>query len=432
MENLEGQSLGKYDVLGEIGRGNMARVYFGRDTFTGRDVAIKVADPTAFKNNKAGRRRRKLFFNEARAAGLLKHPNIAAIYDAGVEEQYRYIVMEFVPGGKTLHNHIHPDTLLPMEEVVEIVVKCAVAFDYAHRKGVIHRDVKPRNILLVENHEIKIVDFGVALITGDEAADTQVLGYLGSPLYMSPEQVRGETITNQSDVFSLGVVMYEMLTGQHPFIADTVPAITHKISHEAHVPLRELRPDLPPVLDHVIERTLKKHPAGRYNMGIDLAGDLSLVFDHIRLAEEDVSGKEKLKMVKDLEFFKPFEESEIWELINASVFRHYKEGDEVVSEGNFGSSYYVVAAGDMYIRRQGTDIDQLKAGDSFGEIAFLTEAARTASVIAKGKATVMELQSDVIGRTSMNCQFAFQKAFLQTMAARLTRAMELIYYYRST
>ncbi len=432
MENLEGQSLGKYDVLGEIGRGNMATVYFGRDTFSGRDVAIKVADPTAFKNNKAGRRRRKLFFNEARAAGLLKHPNIAAIYDAGVEEEYRYIVMEFVPGGKTLHNHIQPDTLLPMEQVVEIVVKCAVAFDYAHRKGVIHRDVKPRNILLTESHEIKIVDFGVALITGDEAADTQVLGYLGSPLYMSPEQVRGETITNQSDVFSLGVVMYEMLTGQHPFIADTVPAITHKISHEAHVPLRELRPDLPPILDHVIERTLKKHPAGRYSMGMDLAGDLSLVFDHIRLMEEDISSQEKLKMVKGLGFFSRFEESEIWELINASVFRRHKSGEEIASEGNFSHSFFIVVSGEMYVRRQGTDIDQLKPGDSFGEVAFLAEALRTVSVIAKSEVTVMELQSEVVDHTSMNCQFAFQKAFLQTMAARLTRAMELIYYYRST
>lgn len=427
MEGLENQSLGKYDIIRQIGRGNMGTVYLGMDTFAGRNVAIKVANPDSSKPEKLARRHRKLFFNEAKASGLLRHPNIVAVHDAGVEEDIRYIVMEYIPDHSTLAKYCLPENLMSLEHVVEVMLKCAIAFDYAHRKGVIHRDIKPKNILLTQEQEVKIADFGVALITqAEEAENTQVHGYLGSPLYMSPEQVFSGEITNQSDIFCIGVVMYELLTGVHPFSADTIPGISHNIRKEPHLPIRALRPDLPDIFAHIIDRTLKKHPAGRYSTGLDLAGDLGLIFDHIQVTHHDLSSREKFERVKDLEFFREFAESEVWEMINASLWQDFSPDEEIINEEKEVTSFYILVAGSVVIRRRGKDIDRLKAGSCFGEIGSGSKHGRSASVYSSGESTVMKVRASLIQRTSSNCQIQIHRSFLSSMADRLSRATDLI------
>jgi eukaryotic-like serine/threonine-protein kinase len=427
MEGLENQSLGKYDIVRQIGKGSMGTVYLGMDTFAGRQVAIKVANPDSSKPEKLARRHRKLFFNEAKASGLLRHPNIVGVFDAGVEEEIRYIVMEYIANHGTLADHCLPDTLLPVETVVEIMLKCAIAFDYAHRKGVVHRDIKPKNILLTREQEVKIADFGIALITQAEAAeDTQVHGYLGSPLYMSPEQARGEGISNQSDIFCIGVVMYEMLTGMHPFAADTLPAISHRIRKEPHLPIQALRPELPDVFTHIIDRTLKKHPAGRYSMGLDLAGDLGLIFDHIQVTHHDLSGREKFERVKGLAFFADFAESEMWEMINASLWQDFTGDEEIINEEDDVSSFYILVSGTVIIRRRGKDVDHLEAGGCFGEVGYVNKRGRSASVFSADESTVMKVRASLVERTSQNCQLQIHRAFLSSMADRLARATEII------
>lgn len=427
MEGLENQSLGKYEVLRQIGKGSMGTVYLGVDSFTGREVAIKVANPDSSKPEKLVRRHRKLFFNEAKAAGLLRHPNIVAVYDAGAEADIRYIVMEYVPEHGTLADHCQAETLLPVHTVVEIMLKCAIAFDYAHRKGVVHRDIKPKNIMLTRDREVKIGDFGIALITqAENAEDTQVHGYLGSPLYMSPEQARGETITHQSDIFCIGVVMYELLTGHHPFAAETIPAISHRIRKEPHLPLAALRPELPEVLSQIVDRTLKKHPAGRYSMGLDLAGDLGLVFDHIQVTHHGLSSREKFERVRTLDFFGEFAEAEVWEIINASLWQDFRPAEEIIAEGEDVSSFYVLVSGEVSIRKHGRDVDQLQAGSCFGEIGYVTKKGRSASVISVTECTVMKVRSSLVERTSQNCQLQVHRAFLATLAERLARATEII------
>lgn len=427
MEGLENQTIGKYDIQRQIGNGSMGTVYLGVDTFNNRQVAIKVANPDSSKPEKLARRHRKLFFNEAKASGMLRHPNIVAVYDAGVEEDIRYIVMEYIPDHETLDDYCQPDTLLPVETVVEIMLKCAIAFDYAHRKGVVHRDIKPKNIMLTREHEVKIGDFGIALITqAEEAENTQVHGYLGSPLYMSPEQARGESITNQSDIFCIGVVMYELLTGQHPFAADTLPAISHKIRKEPHLPIQALRPELPEIFAHIIDRTLKKHPAGRYSMGLDLAGDLGLIFDHIQVTHHDLSGREKFERAKDLAFFKDFSESEVWEIINASLWQDFAADEEIINEDEEVNSFYVLVSGSVVIRRRGKDVDHLEAGGCFGEIGYVMRSGRTASVISTGEVTVMKVRASLVARTSQSCQMQIHRSFLASLAERLARATEII------
>ncbi len=421
MGALENSTLGKFDVLREIGRGSMGTVYLGHDPFTGRDVAIKVAHPEQLSDAQQGGRYRKMFFNEAKVAGRLRHPNIIQVYDAGVEGDICFIVMEYVAGGETLHKHARPGALLPMEDVVRIAFRCAKALDYAHRKGVVHRDIKPRNVLLTEEMDVKIGDFSIALMCEADATETQVHGYVGSPLYMSPEQVHEDTLTNQSDLFSLGVVMYELLAGRHPFQGESLPGIIQKITETPHTPLQELRSDVPPVLAHIVDRCLKKRPAERYKTGLDLAGDLSLVFSHIRLLDEALPGGDKFALVKDLRFFQEFSEPEIWEVINASGWHEYDPGSEIITEGEIDNSFYVIVTGEVEVRKGDKNLDVLQQGDCFGEMGFIAGKERTASILARTAVTAMKVRASLIERASLHCQLRFHKVFLNTLVARLSQ-----------
>ena len=207
------KKLGKYELIKKLGEGATSTVYLGRDPFAQRDVAIKVATPEILGDPDKGRLYSHLFLNEASLVGKLNHPHIVQIYDAVVAEKLCYIVMEYVPG-HTLEEHARPGHLLPMDRVVELIFKCTRALDFAHRIGITHRDIKPANILMSGESDIKISDFGAAIIGGN--ARTQVSG-VGSPAYMSPEQVQEESLDHRTDIYSLGVVMFQLLTGQLPY-----------------------------------------------------------------------------------------------------------------------------------------------------------------------------------------------------------------------
>ena len=420
------QTIGKYELIRPIGDGNMGTVYLARDPFSLQDVAIKIATPKPADDDRIARRRRKLFYIEAKAAGMLRHPNIVATIDAGVEDDRRYLVMEYVAGASTLDRFCKPDNLLPIEHVVGTMLKCAIAFDFAHNEGVVHRDIKPKNIMLTQDNEVKICDFGLALITSADINDTQVMGRLGSPRYMSPEQVSEEMVTNQSDIFSLGVVTYELLTGVSPFKADNISAIARRITREAHKPLTEIRDDIPPALVHIVDRTLKKHPAGRYQTAMDLAGDLSLVHDEIRHTTNQLYSTRQFERVSRLSFFEEFEESEILETVKAGEWQEYEVGNQIIMEGEFDKSFYLLVSGKVSVRRADFEVDVLRPGATFGELGFIVNQARTATIVAQDKVTVLKVRSSLIERTSVNCQLRFQKAFLKNLAERYCSTMNFI------
>lgn len=426
MQNLENTTLGKYELIRLVGKGSMGQVYLGRDPFADRDIAIKVASAESGQIDGSITRNRKLFFNEAKVAGQLRHPNIVAVHDAGVEGDIWYMVMEFVPGSRTLDAHTKPDSLLPIYDVVRLVFKCAKALDYAHRNGVVHRDIKPKNILLTVDNDVRIADFGVALITRHDVTETQVHGYVGSPLYMSPEQIEDHDVSNRSDLFSMGVVLYEMLTGKHPFTADNLGTILYQVTQKPHPPLNEVRPDVPRTLERIVDRCLTKAASDRYGSGLALAGDLSLVFDELKLSEEELSGGDKYNRIKGLRFFNEFSESETWELLNASRWEEYETGDDIVVEGEIDSSFYVIVAGAVDVRKGSRSVDTLTVGDCFGETGFASGERRSAGIVAEQPVTVMKVRSSLIERASLNCQLRFHKVFLNTLVERLSRATDRI------
>src|SRR3989344_1186591 len=263
----ETRKIGKHEIIKEIGRGATSVVYKAYDPFQDREVAVKAVFPEALGDQEHGRRYRKLFVTEASLAGKLSHPHIAAIYDAVADDQASYIVMEYVDG-TTLEPYSRVDHLLALSRILEIIYKCARALDYAAREGVIHRDIKPANILLSGETDIKISDFGAALNNASES--TQITG-IGSPAFMSPEQVREQPLSYQTDIFSLGVVFYQLLTGRLPFMGTNNYSIIYQIINVDPAPPSRFRNEVPPQIAAIVQRMLQQNTADRYQTSGDRA-----------------------------------------------------------------------------------------------------------------------------------------------------------------
>jgi serine/threonine-protein kinase len=261
-------SLGRYEVIKELGRGSMGIVYLGKDPTINRSVAIKTMRLDQIDDSDELKEFKERFFREAESTGRLAHPNIVTIYDAGEEQQLGYIAMELLDG-LGLNVWCRKANLLPIDRVIEIAAVVAEALEYAHRQGVVHRDIKPANIMVGNTRSVKVMDFGIARMTTSTKTQTKVI--LGTPSYMSPEQLNGTIVDGRADVFSLGVVLFELLTGEKPFDADTISSLMFKIAHAQHPPARSIRPDLPPCCEVILDRALQKDPANRYESAEALA-----------------------------------------------------------------------------------------------------------------------------------------------------------------
>jgi CHASE2 domain-containing sensor protein len=269
---VEKPMLGRYQVEKELGKGAMGVVYLGKDPKISRVVAIKtMALSQEFDEDELVEVKER-FFREAETAGRLNHPYIVTIYDAGEEHDLAYIAMEFLKG-KDLAPYTKPDNLLPLPAVMEIVAKTAEALDYAHSHNVVHRDIKPANIMYeLDTGNVKVTDFGIARITDSSRTKTGMV--LGTPSYMSPEQLAGKKVDGRSDLFSLGVMLYQLSTGQLPFSGDSMATLMFKIANEPHAPVKSIKPDLPQCLSDIIDRMLQKDSEQRYARGNDIAADL--------------------------------------------------------------------------------------------------------------------------------------------------------------
>ncbi|HSC48320.1 MAG TPA: serine/threonine-protein kinase [Gammaproteobacteria bacterium] len=266
--------LGRYELVKELGRGAMGVVYLGKDAKIGRQVAIKTMALSDEFDGATLKEAHDRFFREAETAGRMNHPNIVTIYDVGEDQGLAYIAMDFL-SGDPLQKYTTSANLLPMGEVVAVVLKIAEALDFAHKHHVVHRDIKPANIMYDrESGRVKITDFGIAALT--DLSKTKTGTILGSPLYMSPEQVSGKKVDGRSDLYSLGVSMYQLLRGELPYEAASLTGLLFKIANEPHPDVTFLRPDIPPTVKIVIDRALQKDPDQRFQTGMEMANALRL------------------------------------------------------------------------------------------------------------------------------------------------------------
>jgi len=412
--------IGKYEIERELGRGATSAVFEAVDPFTGRRVAIKWVLPEALGDRVHGKRYRKLFITEASLAGKLSHPHIATIFDAVAEDDGSYIVMEYVDGG-TLERFARVDNLLPISQVLEIVFKCCKALDYAAKQGVIHRDIKPANILLTKDNQIKITDFGAALT--DSAQTTQVSG-IGSPAYMSPQQVKELTLSHQTDIYSLGVVLFQMLTGRLPFQASNNYSLIYHVINTEPPPPSRYRPEVTPNLDAIVARAMHKTTDARYPTWEEFAFDLANAFGSLASRVEVIPDSEKFNTLRQLEFFRPFSDVELWEVLRITNWHRHPKETVLIREGETGTSFFVLAGGEVKVTKQERLLNVLRTGACFGEMAHLTKQAftRTASVATLSQVTVIEIKSERLQQASEHCRHQFNGAFLAMLVDRLALA----------
>ncbi len=263
--------LGRYKVLKELGRGAMGVVYLGKDPKIQRFVAIKTMRLDQIDDGDKLKEVKARFFREAESAGRLSHPNIVTIYDAGEQDDLGYIAMEVLEG-HSLKQWARTPNLMPVADTAEILAVVADALDYAHQQGVVHRDIKPANIMLTKDRLVKVMDFGIAKTASSSRTQTDIV--LGTPTYMSPEQIAGKKVDGRSDIFSLGIVLFELLTGRPPFTADNLSALLFTIAHQPHPALTTIRTDLSPMFQEALDRALQKDLPQRYRRASEFAQDL--------------------------------------------------------------------------------------------------------------------------------------------------------------
>jgi len=409
--------IGKYVIINKVGRGSTGTVYLSHDPYYRRDVAIKVYNIEEDSDADRARVSRKMFFNEAHMVGMLQHPNILPIYDAGEEDGKYYVVTEHIQGARTLSAYCRPDNLLRVDDVVETIYKCAKALHYAHSRGVIHRDIKPSNIMLTTDNDVRIIDFGIAICNDSDVS--RIEGIAGSPSYMSPEQVQSEELTPRSDIYSLGAVLYELLTGFRPFRADNLSKLLHQIVYATPPPIHTYRDDLPEELEHVVAMTMQKDPHKRCKSGSDLAADLTRVHKDLRTKYDSLDKQEHFDLLRTLTFFHEFSHAEIWEVLRASDWHEYKDQDDIVREGEMDDRFYIIVSGQATVEANGRQLGVLSNGDCFGETSYVRGAKRTASIRAKGPVTILRVSSTLMEQVSSSCQLRFNKVFLRSLITRL-------------
>ncbi len=415
------EKIGKYQVVKKLGEGATSEVYLCHDPFADREVAIKVVFPDTLGDDENRNLFRKLFITEASLAGKLAHPHIVQIYDAVVDEGISYVVMEYVDGG-TLEPHCNPDALLPVDRIVEIVFKCTRALDFANRADVIHRDIKPANILLHGETDIKISDFGSALITTSMV--TQVSG-IGSPAYMSPQQIKEHPLTLQTDIYSLGVVMYQMLTGQLPFQATNNFSMMYQITNVEPQPPSSLRPEVPAAVDAIVHRAMQKELEQRYTDWDQFSDDLAAVISREAVAQkkESFADSEKFNILRALPFFAHFGDAELWEVMRVSSWEYCKPGKPLMFDGQTGDFFCLLASGEVKVMKRGKLLNILNAGECFGEMAYISHdsgSVRSADVVTLSDARVITIRNEDLDRASDICRHKFDRAFMAILVERLS------------
>lgn len=429
--------IGKYPVIGRLGDGATSEVFLARDEFHQRDVAIKRVRAGSVNDPSDGRFFERFFAAEAALVGRLNHPNVVQIYDAVADPVEPYLVMEYVPGS-TLRRYCRADQLLPLELIVEIGFKCAMALGYVYRQGLIHRDVKPANLLAVISNgnitDVKVSDFGSVL---NMSAETTQVYRVGSLAYMSPEQLDGNTLDCRADIYSLGAVLYHLIAGRPLFDASSQSAMMNQIYTAEPVFLSQLRSGVGPGVDSVILSAVAKRPEDRYASWDAFAQALSGLITTQQVPRGQLQGvldSERFNLLRTLDFFSNFGDVELWEVVHRARWQRFAFGHALYRKGEEGGSFHIIAQGEVEVFRDGQRVAQLGAGTSVGEMAYLapSDDLRTHStdVIVTESTTTISFTPDTLAQVSPNCRHLFDEAFIRVLVRRLHAAHEALAHPR--
>lgn len=425
--------IGRYQLREMIAKGGMSKIYRGLDEIIGREVAIKLAwtlDP-AWKNMRP-ENIINLFRVEVQISGQLSHHNFITIHDAGQEGDYGYLVMELLDG-KSLMVVIEEDSI-SVRLKIEIIAQVARALHYAHQNGIIHRDIKPSNIMLLKNGQIKILDFGVSLISEGSSIKLvggvrQLSGVGGTPYYMAPEQVAKKPIDARADLFALGVVGYELLTGQRPFTAKTASELYKKIAEYDPPDVNKLNSKVTPVVSDIIMKCLAKHPKDRHR-------DCALFADKLdEVLSENFQKNSEINITDDtreliqkyrasFQFFFDLDNQEIYDLLQVCKIRKFAKGAHIVEEGEVARYIYLTLSGDIKIYRTSPSgerytISILKRGDILGEMGIIDGGPRSASALALTDCNLLVLHQVALQR----CADSVSAKIYKNLAAIISRKL---------
>ncbi len=401
---------GRYEIISKLGHGASGTVYQVMDHYIKRQVAVKVSKPHPGSS-------RDQFLVEAQSAGQLNHPNIVSVYDAIVHGDYCYLTMEYVEGAN-LERFCHRDHLLPMRKVVEIMLSLCNALGYAHSKGVLHKDIKPSNIMLDKFDVLKVTDFGVAQLP----QRTVPFGIFGTPGYMSPEQLRDEPLTSASDIFSLGCVFYELLTGVKAFPGETSFSVIYRVINDEPALLLDIRPDLTEVLEKVTKKTLAKDVAKRYPSCLDLAYDLRVALRGLSQASNDEKVTSFVDFIRLLPFFRDFSKEQIEGLLSASDIVRIPKGKFILAEGDINDTFYIILSGRARVVREGCEIGFVEAGECLGEMACIGGQPRVADVVADVDCILMKTSAFLLDKSHESIRLLLYKTFATTLVQRLSKS----------
>ncbi len=428
--------IGKYRVLRKLGEGTTSEVFLCHDDFNDLDVAVKRVRAHTLREAD-GPLFARFFASEAALAGRLQHPNVVQILDAVPDQVEPYVVMEYVPGS-TLREFCTPGHLLALEQIVEIGFKCARALGYCFRQGLVHRDVKPANILTVVRNgvvtDVKITDFGSAL---DLAADSTQVHRVGSLTYMSPEQLDGSQLDGRADIYSLGAVLYHLVAGRPPFDAPTQAAMMHQICHVEPAPLLGQRAGMTAEFEAVIMTALAKHPDMRYASWDEFADALAALISQQLVPRGQLQGvldSERFNLLRTLDFFVSFGDIELWEVVHRAKWQRYPAGHSLYRRGEEGRTFHIIATGTLEVWRDGRRVAVLGSGTSVGEMAYLAPnpelRVHSTDVIVTDSATTISFTPDTLARLSPATRHLFDEAFIRVLVRRLHAAHEALAHPR--
>ncbi len=416
------EKVSKYIIGEKLGSGTCGIVFKAQDEVLNRVVAIKLSQigaPDVSTGKVPGAQR--AFITEISAAGRLKHANIVTVYDAGQEAELNFLVMEAV-SGNSLKTVGKGQKLLPPHRAIEVIIECCQALDYSHKHGVVHRDIKPANIMMSKNGSVKLLDFGIAVSTSLDDDFGSIGPTLGTPNYMSPEQIRGKLIGPTSDFYSLGTVLFELLTGKQLFKAKKVKDLFRVVVSEIAPRLVDIRPDLPLELSEIIARMLHKLPEQRFQSGEKIVNELSPIADKLRImAKRSEQQRRYIKRLGRLLFFKNFDDSEIAVFLNHAEQKTYFAGDLLLDEGDRSRRFCVITQGIALVRRNGSVTKVLGQGDTFGEHGFIYDHESQEQISSLSGLNVLEIMPDFLTELAPGTHLHFYKSISESLMNKLAR-----------